>query len=201
MKKDNSTLNRNLALRRRALALIGASDHVLETHGGWGRVGERLYMGHSGTVVEKDAKKSAHLSATRPRWRCYQADSEKVLRAGLCSDTPFALVDIDPYGSPFDVIDALFSSPRQWPESVQLVVNDGMRQKVKLGGAWHVGVLREAVDRRGNDLYPIYLDVVRELIATSVLRAGFSVAGWVGYYTGHGNNMTHYWANLVRRKN
>lgn len=198
MQKDNSTLSHKLVLRRRALALCPRPAWVLETHGGWGRIGERVYDGCRGVVIEKTQDKASHLARQRPGWRVYQAVSEAALAAGLASGVAFDLIDLAPYGSPFPVMRALFEHPRELGDSLQLVVNDGLRQKVKLGGAWQVHDLREVVCRRGNDLYDDYLDAARECVEAIVAAAGYRVSHWHGYYTGSHGDMTHYWATLRR---
>lgn len=197
--KDNSTLSRKVALRLAAVKRMASCSVVLETHGGYGRLAERCYFGKTGIVFEKDRKKAEHLAVQRPGWRVYEADCIKPLGAGLGADMSLGLIDLDPYGSPFDVMEAIFCGERrEFAPVVQLVVNDGLRQKVGLGGAWHTERLKPLVRKYGNDLYPVYLEVARELTEKIVAGAGFRVANWAGYYCGAGNNMTHYWATLAR---
>lgn len=199
-KKDNSTIDRKVSLRRLAMKRAPADAFVLETHGGYGRIYERVYYRHRGVVIEKDQRKASQLSRQRPRWRVYQGLAEKALGAGLAADTPFDLIDIDPYGSPFEVIDSLFRSDRAFPDSFQLVVNDGMRQKVRLGGAWSVKCLHDVVARHGNDLLGVYIDVAREMVAELANRIGYAITNWTAYYCGHNNDMTHYWATLGKAR-
>lgn len=194
--KDNSTIDRKVALRRMALKRVPRDGLVLETHGGFGRIFERVYYRHPGVVIEKDERKVAQLARQRPNWRVYQGLAERALGAGLASEVPFSLIDLDPYGSPFEVLDGLFKPGRKFASEVQLVVNDGMRNKVRVGGAWHVRCLREIVQRRGNDLLDVYLEVARELVEKMARRVGYVVAAWTGYYCGSNNDMTHYWATL-----
>lgn len=198
MKKDNSTIAQKLAIRQAALARLKKPGPVLETHGGNGRLFERLYHAMPGVVCEKDPTKACALARQRPAWRVYECDCAAALADGLARDVPFCLVDVDPYGSPFEVIEALFATPRAWAPEVQLVVNDGLRHKAKLGSAWQAHVLRGAVKKHGNDLYPIYLRVAREMVEGLVARSGFSVAQWTGYHCGHNGDMTHYLATLTR---
>lgn len=197
-KKDNSTIVQKIGLRRRALSSVRGKIHVLETHGGNGRIGERIYDGIEGVVIEKDAEKAGHLAMNRPTWRVYQGDCVKALAAGLADDVGFNYIDIDPYGSPFPVLRSIFQHPRCLAQEIQVVVNDGLRQKVKLGGAWNVADLESVVARFGNDLYPHYIDVAKMLIDEIVDFSGYTVAGWTAYYTGHHGDMTHYWARLTR---
>src|SRR3972149_5544098 len=131
MKKDNSTIRLKVALRHRALKETPPGLMVLETHGGAGRIYERCYDARRGVVIEKKLEKAEHLAKQRPTWRVYQGDSVKALGAGLAKDVQFGLVDIDPYGSPWPVIEALFAKSRQWPQGVPAVLNDGVRQKSK----------------------------------------------------------------------
>jgi hypothetical protein len=96
------------------------------------------------------------------------------------------------------VIDALFGSDRQWPTVLGLVVNDGLRQKLKIG-VWNVASMGEAVRRRGNKaVYENYLDVCRELVAEKAGQRDYTLTRWAGYYCGHAQQMTHYAALLVR---
>jgi len=199
MKKDNSTIRLKVALRQRALKVTSAELPVLETHGGAGRIYERCYDTRVGVVLEKKPEKAEHLAKQRPTWRVYQCDSAKALACGLANDLAFGLVDIDPYGSPWPILEALLlKSRRQWPDVVQIVVNDGLRQKCKMGGSWNAGDLREMVEQYGNNLYPIYLEVAREKLEKIAGQAGFKLTGWVGYYCGHAGDMTHYWATLQK---
>lgn len=194
MQKDNSTLERKVALRLRALAACPPGAPVLETHGGYGRIGERCYSDRPGLVIEKDDKKAEHLARARPTWRVYQGDCEMSLAAGLGADLPFALIDCDPYGSPFAVLDSIFAYQRALAPTLQVVVNDGLRQGVQIGKSWVIDALKGAVARHGNNLYPRYLEIARELVEELAGKAGFSLVHWRGYYCGHANGMTHYWA-------
>jgi hypothetical protein len=197
--KDNSTLDAKLRLRRAVLKNAPPAPMVLETHGGNGRVYERAwYTASGGCVIEKDSGKIEQLAQQRPHWSVFEGDCIAALGAGLMSSTAFDVVDVDPYGSPLPIFDALFHVERTFPERWHLVVNDGMRQKLQRGGAWHVAELARIVARRGNNLAPVYLEVARELVEAFALRIGYQVAGWHGYYTGDKGLMTHYWAVLER---
>ncbi len=199
--KDNSTYRLKVMLRKEAMRLIDGEPIILETHGGRGRLFERCYDGvQRGTVIEKDDAKVSILTHQRPTWSVYQADSEMAIEGGAGSHLTYNLIDLDPYGSPFPTLSAIFCGSQNLADRVQLVVNDGLRQKVKLGGAWHVGCLQDIVKKRGNDLYNVYLAVARELVTKIVADAGFEVTDWHGYYCGHSNDMTHYRAGLTRAR-
>ena len=199
IKKDNSTFLLKSRLRRTALKNSVPGCPVLETHGGVGRLYSELYSdGRTGLVIEKKEDKAEILSGQRPHWRVYSADCIKVLGAGLGKDLKFGFIDVDPCGSPFDVLSAIFNHNRELEDDLQLVVNDGLRQKVKIGTAWQVKALAEIVDVRGNDLYPIYLEVALEMVSKIVANAGYRVDSWTGYYCGHKNDMSHYYARLKR---
>ncbi len=80
-----------------------------------------------------------------------------------------------------------------------VVVNDGLRQKLKLGAGWHVHSMRETVKRVGNNrLYNEYLQIAQDLLKEQSARAGYVLKEWTGYYCGHGNDMSHYAAILER---
>lgn len=199
--KDNSTFTAKVRLRRAVLAAAAPNPIVLETHGGWGRIFDRTWFkAGGGLVMEKLEDKAEALAFQRPTWRVYQCDSLKALQAGAARDMRFDIVDLDPYGSPMEYLDALASTGRQWPDRWHLVVNDGLRQMVGRGGSWKTRALQRMVQRWGNNLYPVYLEVARELVCEFGDRIGYRVAGWHGYYTGAGERMTHYWAAMERVK-
>lgn len=85
-----------------------------------------------------------------------------------------------------------FDSERERPDLLCVAVNDGLRQKVKMGGSWDVGSLQGAVSKYGNDLYSIYLEVCQEMLKEKANEAGYNLARFAGYYCGHIKQMTHY---------
>lgn len=200
MPLDNSTLPEKVRLRRRILAHFQAAPLVLETHGGYGRIYERTWFkARAGVVFEKDPTKADHLARQRPNWAVYHGDCEKALAAGLARGTAFDIIDLDPYGQPFSVLNALALPGRAFPDEWHLVVNDGNRQKVQRGGSWHMQSLTAQVRKYGVNLYPIYLQVARECVEEFANKIGFQVIGWSGHYAGKNDMMTHYWAVLRRR--
>lgn len=198
-KQDNSTLRLKVQLRRNALREI-SDPVVMETHGGWGRIFECCYRQlPTGVVFEKLPEKAARLAAQRPTWAVYEADVVRALASGVGAHLPVNFLDLDPYGEPWPAIAAFFSSARPFAPRLALVVNDGLRQKLRMNGGWHVASLERAVARRGNAaLYRDYLDVCRELVAEQAAKAGYAIKRWAGYYCGAHQNMTHYAAVLER---
>lgn len=194
--KDNSTFAQKVRLRRVALA-AAVEGPILETHVGYGRIGERLYLERCGVAIDKKLTACEHVATTRPHWRIYQGECEKVLASGLAADLPFALVDLDPYGNPFDVIDSILSPGRRLADPLQLVVNDGARQTVRIGGAWHMRQMASIVQTLGNDLFGRYLEVAQLLIKAKAALIGRRVTHFEGYYCGASSDMTHYWATLA----
>lgn len=194
MQKDNSTLSWKLMLRRQMLARV-AQPVILETHGGRGEVYASLYreIAH-GVVLEQDPAKADHLALQRPTWAVYETESVAALAGGVGAHLPINVLDVDPYGEPWPVLDAFFTSERAFPADLAIVVNDGLRQKIKLGGAWSVGSLKEIVAEFGNQLYPCYLEVCRELLTRKARRRGYRLSGFSGYYCGAMEQMTHYLA-------
>lgn len=199
MKKDNSTLAAKVSLRHRLLSLL-SSPVVLETHGGTGRIGLRCYGAvERGVVFEKDPAKAEHLAVQRPTWAVYEADCLTALAAGVGAHLPINLVDLDPYGEPWPVLDALFRGPYAWPDTLGIVVNDGLRQKLRLSGGWDVHSMQGVVARYGNGaMHDNYLSICQELLQEKAAQVGYSLSRWTGYYTGYGQQMTHYAALLVR---
>jgi hypothetical protein len=149
-------------------------------------------------VFEKAPERAAVLGMQRPTWAVYEADCVMALAAGVGSHLPCNVLDVHPYGDPWPAITAFFESERPRPEIVFVVVNDGLRQKVRMGGAWNVGTLLGMVAKYGNALHGKYLEVCQELMTEKAAQAGYRLDRFAGYYCGHGHMMTHYLAVLSR---
>ena len=199
-KRDNSTATGKHRLRRRVLAECNEEPTVLETHGGWGRAFERVwYRTAPGMVIEKDEDRCAHLAQQRPTWSVYQADSTAALAAGLGQSRRFDIVDIDPWGMALPVLDAFMTPQRAYPDRWHLVVNDGGRLKMRVAGAWHVKRIAHIVQRIGNDIHRVYLEVLQQCVTELADSIGFAVTHFEGSYQGDAQVMTHFWARLDRR--
>lgn len=173
---------------------------VLEAYAGKGKLYDHLYRDFShGAALEKNEQKAAYLARQRPSWKVYECDSVAATKAGLLADQPFSFIDIDPYGSSWDFIDAYFCTHQAWPERAVLAVNDGLRRNIKLGTAWKIKVLAEAVRTFGSDLYDIYLSVCRWMLEKKAAEVGLTLSGFEGFYAGHAKQMTHYYAVLTPR--
>ena len=174
----------------------------METHGGYGKIFLKCYSHLPvGVVFEKLSEKTAVLAQQRPGWSVYEADCETAIAAGVGAHLPVNFLDLDPYGEPWPILDAFLTSERPKPERLVVVVNDGLRQKCKMNGAWTVRSMQTAVDRLGNAvLYERYLDVCRDLVKEKAAKVGYALRRWTGYYCGFANQMTHYAALLERAK-
>lgn len=200
MQKDNSTLRRKVALRRAALADMDEIPVILETHGGYGRIWERCYAHvQAGCVFETDPKKTVALAQQRPTWAVYESDCVKALQAGAGAHLTINYLDVDPYGEPWPVFDAFFQRERPRAETLHVVVNDGLRQKVQVGGAWSCESLKDVVMRYGNNLYESYLEVAQILLQEKAAQCGYSMTHWAGYHCGHQGQMSHYRAIFTRQ--
>lgn len=196
MQKDNTTFTQKAALRRALLREID-DPVILETHGGIGALYRACYSHiRQGVVFEKDAAKTVLLAGQRPTWAVYEADAVAAMSAGAGAHLAVSVLDVDPYGDPWPVIRAFFTSERPRVARLGLAVNDGLRQKVRLGGAWSTESLRGVVGRFGNDLYGRYLDVCQHLVREHAETAGYTLRRFGGYYCGAMQNMTHYAAVL-----
>ena len=192
MQKDNTTLELKVQLRLTMLQRLGQVPVVIETHGGLGSIFERCYKAVTGgAVFETDPDKASVLALQRPSWSVYEGDCVSALRAGVGAHLAANVLDVDPYGDPWPTITAFFHSERTRPREMFVVVNDGLRSNVKTGGAWTTSTLAPVVQEFGNDLYHHYLSICRYLMETLSARAGYTVAGFHGYYCGHGDQMTH----------
>lgn len=197
LQKDNSTFPKKLSLRRSALENV-ESPVIMETHGGNGKLFEKCYSSClSGIVFEKDPKKANLLAEQRPTWAVYEGDCVAALSNGIGVHLDINFLDIDPYGSPWDVIDAFFEGDRNLPDTLNVVVNDGLRQHVQIKSD-NLKQLSELVTRYGERLYSSYLEVCQILMHEKASKSGYELTRWVGYYCGHGAKMTHYWAVLEK---
>lgn len=199
VKKDNSTLLQKVTLR---LAMLKRVDEpvIMETHGGYGRIWESVYSSYpDGVVFDKNPMAAAHLARQRPTWAVYEADCVGAIAQGAGAHLPVNVLDVDPYGDPWPTITAFFDSDRPRVDKLFVVVNDGLRHKVRMGSSWSVGSLASAVERYGNDLHDIYIDVCREMMKEKAVKANYTLTAWAGYYCGHAQQMTHYLAILDRQ--
>lgn len=198
---DNSTFTEKVTLRRKALTLLdewGVADPVvMETHGGEGHLFDACYSHlDEGVVFEKDPIKVTRLARQRETWAVYKADCIESVRAGAGKQWVVDLLDTDPYGSCWDIVDAFFSSERPFAERMVIAVNCGLRQKLASGSGWEVKQLEPMVRKYGANLHPIYLDLCREMLALKCAEAGYEVSWFNGYYCGHAKQMTHFLATL-----
>ena len=135
--KDNSTFHQKALLRQMALARLEAEPVVMETHGGEGKLFDACYRGVTrGVVFEKDADKASILGRQRPTWAVYEGDCVASIQGGAGAHLEVNLLDVDPYGDPWPVIDAFFESERPRAERLMVVVNDGLLHSIKKGVAW-----------------------------------------------------------------
>lgn len=206
MKKDNSTIAKKSRLRANGLRELGTVDPlVLEAYGGIGSIYQRCYRGVAGggVVFEKDSRKSETLAVQRPNWRVYETDCVAALDRGVASDMSFDVLDLDPYGSPWPALEAIFDGTRErlFADRMLIAVNDGFRQNLKLNRGWAVKlpIVERAVEEFGNaNMHKAYLGIAQEMLTWMIKPSGFKVSTWAGYYTGAGDNMTHYAAVVER---
>lgn len=197
MGKDNTTLAEKVKLRRSLLAKID-KPVIGETHGGHGVVFLKCYfLVKQGMVIDKQPAKTDTLVIQRPTWSVYEGDCNPMIAAGVGSHLPINLWDIDPYGSAWDTIDAIFESyqngTRPIPPKFYMVVNDALRQKVMLKGAWTVKQLAEVVKSYGNDgIFRHYLAICNEMLTAKAGAINLKVTDFQGYYCGDKQAVTHY---------
>ena len=200
VQKDNSTFRDKARLRKKALALVD-SPVVMETHGGYGAIYDECYRraDYPGVVFEKHPLKADSLAKQRPTWAVYQCDCVMAIAEGVGFHIPVNFFDIDPYGSPWDVVDAILSQHDRLPGKIVMAVNDGLRQRVQMNGGWNTDQLHRAVNHFGAaSMYRRYLDACQFTLKLKAGEAGYSLARFGGYHCGFGNNMTHYAALLER---
>lgn len=201
-KMDNRTRSQKIMLRQTALSYLrGATPVVCETHGGRGDIYAALYTGIAdGVVFEIAPERAEALAAQRPTWAVYQADVEIALAAGAGAHLEVNYLDVDPYGSSWETLEAFFASRRPRPARLVVVVHDGLRLKASSGAAWSTARLAPFVARYGNHRiwreYPTR--ICRELMDAVTAPAGYAVRVFESYATGHEQKMVHMLAVLER---
>ena len=170
----------------------------METHGGYGKIYDLCYSQiQQGVVFETDPKKSNYLATQRPTWAVYEADCAKAIAERVGGHLPINFLDLDPYGSPWEIVNAFFDSWQVFPGRLAVAVNDGLRQKLKMQGAWSVGALEEMVARFGNQaFYANYKEICQTMLQEKAAQVGYRLTKWAAYYCGHAKQMTHYGAVL-----
>lgn len=202
--KDNSTFDLKRRLRLSVLRQID-KPVVMETHGGIGKLYASCYSSiQRGVVFERDPNKANFLARQRPSWAVYQCDVERALQAGVGAHLEVTFLDLDPYGSPWPAVSAFFSSGRPFASTMAIVVNDGLRQILRLNKGLKVGVLESVVGHYGNDaMYKRYKELCRELLADTIIQRGYRIKSWTAYYCGVGKgagSVTHWAAILTRNR-
>lgn len=198
MKKDNTTIHRKVRIRKELLREI-VNPVIMETHGGFGKVYRACYASiPHGIVFEKDEKKASVLAMQRPTWAVYACDAVNAITYGAGGHMHVTILDVDSYGDPWPTIQAFFTSTRPRAAQLGVVVNDGLRQKVRMGGAWSATSLHRAVGVFGNDMFDHYLAVCEWLLIDHAKAAGYTIRRFGGYYCGAMDNMTHYAAVFDR---
>jgi len=198
-KKDNAGFVRKRQLRVNLLRELH-KPLVMETHAGGGKLWRHCYREVPfGIAIDKNEGKAALLGRARPTWAVYETDSERALGEGLASMWPVNFLDVDPWGDPWPTLGGFFTSKRERPQELVVVVTDGLRQAAKMGIGWKIPALRRKVEQRGNAaLHDEYLQVCEEMLGELAKLAGYTVRKWTGYHTGHAGQMSHYGAVLAR---
>lgn len=202
MALDNSSMAIKAAFRQIMLRDMAEKDVppiIIETNGGVGEVYLNCYPSiETGTVFEKDEKKAEALATQRPGWAIYASDCVSALTQNLCSWVPCTVLDVDPYGASWPILNAFFLSERDFQPWMWIAGTDGLRKRLQIIGGWKEGYLQPYVLEYGNNLYPIYLELCPKILAEIVLNAGYLVDRFWGKYAGKNDGMVDYLARLRR---
>lgn len=108
-------------------------------------------------------------------------------------------MDIDPYGSSWEIVEAFFNGCGRTASNILvIVVNDGLLQKIRMGGLIPESV-QPIIDRYGlRHVQDNYRDVCRDLLAHYSQAAGYKIVKWTSYNCGRVLAMTHFAARLER---
>jgi len=196
-KKDNQHFALKVALRKEALLHADVPLVVCETHGGLGKLFQACYRhADTGLVCDKDPDRVASLARDRPRWRVYEGDANIVFTAGLGADIAWPVLDCDPYGEPWKVLEGFFLSARLFAQTMAVIVTDGGRQKQRIGGTSFGWQPWEA--RYGKNLWNIYLRCCQERFVEIIVQAGYDIVWWHGRYSRTGQQT--YFAAVLRQR-
>lgn len=199
MKKDNSTFSYKRQLRLHLLKEI-SNPVIMETHGGKGKIFKACYNDFSGIVFEKEGEKAELLAIQRPNWFVYECNCLDAIEMGAGKGMGINFVDIDPYGDPWPVINTFFNCENYRPNILAMAVNDGLRLKLKMGGAWAVGSVQTAIKKYGNaEIGRRYKEICQETMIELANNNGYQLKRWTSYYCGYAKQITHYAAILYQR--
>ena len=171
----------------------------METNGGLGKLYSQVYRHcETGIVFEKDSKKCDVLAQQRPHWAVYETDCITAIANDAGNHLEVNFLDVDPYGKPWSILDAFFSSDRPRVPLLNVVVNDGITQKLQMKNAWAVKVFEPIVERFGNDFYRDYEKVCQIMMTEKAAQAGYCLNRWFikRASTGKSLHNYHYWAVL-----
>jgi hypothetical protein len=127
---DVNYLNRiKLVLRRRSVIFDKRRTCLLETCAGKGLLTEFIYVANYRFIVclekDKDTFNSLKLRLGRyPNVKLFNADSVDLLNDGIFEQYPFSAVDVDTFGQPLEIVEALFKNIHR-PDPILLMVTDG----------------------------------------------------------------------------
>lgn len=132
--KDSSELEAKLRVRQRIARTLPPTALVFESCTGEGRMHDGAWHAFAGLTCDiNDAKVSA-ATRLRPRWLCLQADAEDIIKSGALDTMPFAVVDLDFYGSPWAPCLEYLTRHRAWPEVTHLLLTDGFATRANIAG-------------------------------------------------------------------
>jgi len=200
-KKDNKGIIQKVRLRQLVLNEI-QNPVVMETNAGFGHIFTECYQGIPvGVAFETDMEKCNALVMQRPSWAVYQNRCEPALESGCGFHVPVNFVDVDPYGDPWPIIDALLCNASKLPDRWGLAVNDGLKRYLMMGRGWKSASVGQWVAKVGNDhAHGQYLEIVRVMLTEKLAALGMEIKLWNIHSAGHGGQMTHYGAVIERKK-
>lgn len=195
--QDNLTGFYKAALRRKAMKFLDKQPVIFETHGGLGELYTQCYQSvPRGYVVEKQEAKATVLSEQRPGWYVYQGEAEDAIAVGVGGTEEINFLDVDPYGSPWPVLELWFALSRERAGRLIVVANDGLLQKIRIGGAASCKDTAEYASEYGSVASRKYLEICKKKLQKIAPEAGYDLTHFEGYHCGRGKSMTHYLAVL-----
>lgn len=163
-KEDNAALDGKLRVREVIADGLAPDALIFEGFAGEGAIWRRCWRPFRGVTIDWDRDKAKAAALARPTWAVYGGDTERALLCGLAAHVPFAVVDLDCYGSPWKYLRAWIASSRVRARVTSIVLTDGYMGRASLSAL--DGTLFPGVEMRRMNVPPaLYMETARARLA------------------------------------
>lgn len=131
---DNGDITSKAQMRQRAARSLPSAALVLEACTGDGKLYDAAWFRFRGVTCDINVDKVSTAARTRPGWLCIHGDSTLLAEAGAFDAVPFAVVDLDYYGSPWPACLAYIRTHTAWPDVTHVFLTDGYAVRANMAG-------------------------------------------------------------------